>query len=103
MVVINNSLQILEVLYSTKLWLDKTLVDSELQENWWRKFWWLITLIIVHYYNRTYNIWQIKLWQIANCLPNPSKFCPAKVLCCMVIHLYHIALLISDHMIHQPG
>ena len=27
----------------------KTLVDSELQENWWRKFWRLITLIIVNY------------------------------------------------------
>ena len=29
----------------------KTLEDSELQENWWRKFWWLITLIIVHHLN----------------------------------------------------
>ena len=24
---------------------------------------------------RTYNIWQIKLWQIVNCSPNPPKFC----------------------------
>ena len=27
----------------------KTLADSELQENWWQKFWRLITLMIVHY------------------------------------------------------
>ena len=27
----------------------KALADLELQENWWRKFWQLITLIIVHY------------------------------------------------------
>ena len=52
----------------------KTLVDSELQENWWRKFWWLVTLIIVHYY----NIWQIKLWRIANCPPNLPKFCAVR-------------------------
>ena len=30
---------------------DKTSADSELQENWWRKFWQLITLMIVHYQN----------------------------------------------------
>ena len=35
--------------YSIKLWWDKTLADLELQENWQRKFWQLITLIIVHY------------------------------------------------------
>ena len=29
----------------------KTFADSELQENWWRKFWRLIIRIIVHYYN----------------------------------------------------
>ena len=27
----------------------KTLVNLELQENWWRKFWRLITLITVQY------------------------------------------------------
>ena len=29
----------------------KTLANLELQENWWRKFWRLITLITVHYLN----------------------------------------------------
>ena len=29
----------------------KTLADLELQESWWRKFWWFIMLIIVHYRN----------------------------------------------------
>ena len=33
---------------------------------------------------RTYKIWWIKLWRIANCLPNPSKFSHAKVLCHVV-------------------
>ena len=31
--------------YSIKLWWDKSLMDLELQENQWRKFWWLITLM----------------------------------------------------------
>ena len=35
--------------YSTKLWWDNTLANLELQEYWWRKFWQLITLIIVNY------------------------------------------------------
>ena len=42
---------------------------------------------------RTYNIWQIKLWRIANCQPNLPKFSPTKVLCHMVTHLpVHIKL-----------
>ena len=53
----------------------KTLADSELQENW-RKFWQLITLIsLLFELTRTYNIWQIKLWRIANCWPKlPGDF-----------------------------
>ena len=47
MVYINNYK--LAIPYSTRLWQEKTLVDLELQENWWRKFWWLITLIAVYY------------------------------------------------------
>ena len=31
--------------YSIKLWREEILADLELQENWWRKFWQLITLI----------------------------------------------------------
>ena len=32
-------------------------------------------------FTRTYDIWQIELSWIANCLPNLPKFCPARVLC----------------------
>ena len=66
--------------YSMKHRRDKTFktfklfVDLELQENWW--------LPADHTNNSslfqltsTYNSWRIKFWRIANCLPNPLKFC----------------------------
>ena len=63
----------------------KTLVDSELQEKLVEK------ILVMHHSNnsslveltRIYNIWWIKLWQIANYPPNAPKFCPAKILCCI--------------------
>ena len=42
---------VMEFTVQHKIWWDKTLADLELQENWWRKFWWFVMLIIVHYKN----------------------------------------------------
>ena len=35
--------------YSTKLWREKTLVELELLENWWRKLWRLAEEKPIHY------------------------------------------------------
>ena len=67
---IDDKNDVMEFTYSTKFWWDKTLADLELQENWWRKFWWFVMLIIVHYKNLQHLA--DKLWQIADC---PPKFC----------------------------
>ena len=40
--------------YSAKLWQDKTLADLELQENWWTKFWQLMTLIMISFQTLQY-------------------------------------------------
>ena len=65
------------------------MANLELQENWWRKFWWLITLIIVYYLNLQHLVDKT----LADCMPNPPKFCPAKVLCCTVHNLLKIWFL----------
>ena len=38
-----------KVPYSTKLWREKTLAESELQENWRRKLWQLAEAKPIHY------------------------------------------------------
>ena len=65
----------------------KTFAELELQENWWRKLWWLAEAKSIQYLSSRdlTTFWQIKLWRIGNGPPNPPKFSPAKVLCCTVV------------------
>ena len=86
--------------YSTKLWQEKTLVELELQENWWRKLWWLAEAKPIQYLSSQdlTMFWLIKLWQIGNESPNPPKFSPVKVLCYTVYWtLHYIAIYCILH------